>query len=157
MSVMSVMPVVMLALTMFGGSAKSQSVDWTDVHEILDVSTVTVVDGDTIKFTVGDKNVSVRLLGVDAPEIHGAKCERELELGLLAKKRAMELIAGAHNKQIVLMRATSGNRDKYGRVLAKVMIPADKGWTGELGDLLLRENLVIAYNGRTKRKDWCAE
>ncbi|MEM9170289.1 MAG: thermonuclease family protein [Pseudomonadota bacterium] len=80
---------------------------------------VRVVDGDTLKVAAAiwieqEVTVSVRLAGVDAPELFRPKCDAERRLARAAKDRLRDL-AGA---DVVLYEVRSG---KYGgRVVARV-------------------------------------
>lgn len=74
---------------------------------------VTVTDGDTIK--LGSERI--RLLGIDAPEIHGCRRGRVCAPGDgRASKRSLEGMMGG---RIKVQRA---GRDRYGRTLAQVYV-----------------------------------
>lgn len=113
---------------------------------------IKVYDGDTI--TIASKmplidddrmfRFSVRLLGIDSPEIKG-KTNVEKELAIKSRDALSVLI---FNKNVELKNVSL---DKYGRLLAYVY----------LGDInvnqwLLDNNYAIEYDGGTKRrpKDW---
>jgi endonuclease YncB( thermonuclease family) len=68
---------------------------------------VKVSDGDTLTVLVDRKQVKVRLLEIDAPELHQA-------FGQRSKQSLAEMCAG-HD---AIVRSTG--RDKYGRVLGRV-------------------------------------
>lgn len=107
------------------------------------------VDGDTleVKVTVWlgvDLNTSVRLRGIDTPEIHG-KCAREIELAAAAR----ELLRKETTPR-VLLRNVEG--DKYfGRVEADVTTLPDGL---DLSDAMLKSGLARPYDGG-KRGEWC--
>lgn len=106
---------------------------------------VKVYDGDTI--TIASKpykecpevyKFSVRLNGIDTPEIKGS-CESEIKIAKLARDRVSELVMG---KIITLQNVTT---EKYGRLLAEVY----------LGDLhlnnwLIEQRLAVFYDGGHK-------
>lgn len=69
-----------------------------------------VVDGDTI--VLADDR-TVRVLGIDTPEIRG-QCQDERDKAQTAKIRMMELVARGVRLEV------SSNRDRYGRTLARV-------------------------------------
>ena len=108
---------------------------------------VKVYDGDTI--TIAAKlpgtegpiyRFSVRLNGIDTPEIRG-KSEAEKELAILARDALHELIYG----NIVELRNVAN--EKYGRILAEVYL-------GELNvnEWLISENFAVKYDGGKKER-----
>ena len=111
---------------------------------------IRVHDGDTFTISLpkeytlfGDK-ISVRVYGIDAPEIHGIQpCEKEKALA--AKKLAESLLLG---KDVTLKNV---KHDKYFRLLAEA-------WIGNqsLSQILLEKKLAYSYFGKTKeKKNWC--
>jgi len=109
-----------------------------------------VRDGDTVEveafiWPLQTVTVAVRLRGVDAPELKG-ECEAERAAARHARDRMAELVGDG----FVQLRRVSG--DKYfGRVLADLASPAEP----DIGQRLLREGLVDAYDGG-RRRNWCA-
>ena len=112
---------------------------------------IKVYDGDTI--TIASKlpykespiyRFSVRLSGIDCPEIKG-KDENERNCAQLAKKELSNLLM---NK---LVRLENVQTEKYGRVLADVYID-----NINVSKHMLEKGLAIAYDGSTKitPKDW---
>ncbi len=108
-------------------------------------------DADTVTFKIpnihplfGD-NISIRVLGVDTPEIRTKnKCEKEKARN--AKKLVKNLLKRA--KRIDL---TEIKRGKYFRVVADVMIDGKS-----LKYYLLKNGLATNYDGGKKKKiDWC--
>lgn len=79
--------------------------------------------------------VTVRILGIDAPETRGATRPQ----GLATKTRLRELIEG---REVEL---TTQGLDKYGRTLARV-------WVAEtdVAATLLRESLAVPYSGGSR-------
>lgn len=76
-----------------------------------------VIDGDTIKVLINNKEDTVRLIGIDSPEIlderKPIKC-----FGKEASNKAKEILNG---KTVILeFDPTQGNRDEYGRLLRYV-------------------------------------
>jgi endonuclease YncB( thermonuclease family) len=106
---------------------------------------IKVYDGDTItiasKLPYADSPLyrfSVRLRGIDCPEIHG-KTEDEKARALCARKEMERLVL---QKQVVLKNIGT---EKYGRLLADVYI----------NDLhvnahMLQKGLALPYTGKTK-------
>jgi len=84
--------------------------------------------------------LSVRLSGIDAPEIKG-KSEEEKELAKQARDFVSNLIL---NKYVRLENVES---EKYGRILADVYIG-----DVHLNDLLIKERYAVKYGGGTKLK-----
>ena len=80
------------------------------------VELVRVVDGDTIEVKTGDKVESVRLIGIDAPEMDEETRERAIE----SKKYLENLIK---DKNIYLEKdETQDDRDVYNRLLRYVYL-----------------------------------
>jgi endonuclease YncB( thermonuclease family) len=115
-----------------------------------EVRVIRVIDGDTVK--TNDYKASIRLDGIDAPEIHknvktGYKCEEERELGLRAKARLEELLAPPH--KVVVER--TGKFDQYGRRLTRI-----KSDGKNVNITLVDEGLARVWDGEGPRPDWCA-
>ena len=131
------------------GLNKLDSAEWKDtisfVPPINQGYVIKVYDGDTI--TIAAKlpykesplyRFSVRLNGIDCPEIKGSN-ENEKQCAQLAKEEMSKLILGkvVHLKNVAT--------EKYGRILADVY----------LGDLHLNEHMLekrfaVKYDGGTK-------
>ena len=84
--------------------------------------------------------LSVRLTGIDAPEIKG-KSEEEKEIAKQARDFVSNLIL---NKYVRLENVES---EKYGRILADVYIG-----DVHLNELLIKERYAVKYGGGTKLK-----
>ncbi len=108
-----------------------------------------ITDGDTLKVRVPvwlglEVSVSVRLRGIDTPEIRG-KCAREKEMAAAAKQRL-----GVQATDHVTLRNITG--DKYfGRVEADVTTVPDGL---DLATAMLASGLARPYDGGA-RGDWC--
>lgn len=103
-----------------------------------------VVDGDTINFG----NERVRIANIDTPEIHSAKCDAEKRLGLVAKRRVAELLAGG---DIIIHRGdpnTGRLNDRHGRTLATIEVAGE-----DIGEVMITEGLARPWTG--KRQPWC--
>lgn len=117
---------------------------------------VACTDGDTCRFNFHEwhpvmgavtyRNHTVRLAGVDAPELHPARCEAKRELGQKARDRLLALLRGAHSISVEVLKA----RDKYGRMIAKVRADGQ-----DVAETLIAEGLGRKYTGRGKRQGWC--
>jgi micrococcal nuclease len=80
---------------------------------------VKVVDGDTIRVSIGEKVENVRLLGVDTPEVDPRRTVEQF--GRQASEFARNL---ALDKTVRLERDPQGDtRDTYGRLLRYVYLP----------------------------------
>lgn len=109
-------------------------------------------DGDTIQVEAAiwpnlTWTGSVRVLGVDTPEIRG-ECEAEEELAISARDYVRTLLTDK------TVRLTKVEDDKYGgRVVAKVYFREDEAWI-DLADRLIEQHLGRAYLGGA-RTSWC--
>ena len=107
-------------------------------------------DGDTIYVAIpglpGEiANMSVRVRGVDTPEIRG-KCESEKHLAKQARDYARNRLKSA--KSVEFCEPEWG---RYGgRVVASVRIDGSP-----LDVELISNGLARAYDGKTKRRPWC--
>lgn len=97
------------------------------------------VDGDTIR--CGEQRV--RLVGLDAPELR-ARCQEERERALAATQRLGSLLEGG-------VTLTQTGQDRHGRTLAVVRTRQGE----DVADVLIRERLARAYDGRGPRQGWC--
>ncbi|WP_137136599.1 thermonuclease family protein [Rhizobium sp. FKY42] len=100
------------------------------------------IDGDTVDID-GER---IRIANIDTPEIDGAQCAAERQLGLLAKERMRELV---REKPLRIFRGDHGRKvDRHGRTLARIEV---KG--RDVGETLIREGLARKWTG--KRSPWC--
>lgn len=108
-------------------------------------------DADTVTVRIPDvhpligENISVRVNGVDTPEIKGKlPCEKS------AAKTAKNLVENLM-KRAKRIDLKNVGRDKYFRILADVEVDGQL-----LSSLLLKNHLAYEYHGETKAKtDWC--
>ena len=93
-----------------------------------------------------------RLIGIDTPESRKAKCDKEKQLGLEAKKFTENFLAkkGAIVVNYFPNAETKKGWDSFGRYL----ITIEKNGK-DLADELVRAGLAVYYDGITKTKDWC--
>lgn len=98
-----------------------------------------VIDGDTIR--AGGR--TVRLVGLDAPELHG-RCPAETALARRARARLAQLLGGRAWLK-------PQGRDRYGRLLAVVRDEAGR----DVAEILIAEGLARPYDGRGPRGSWC--
>lgn len=110
-----------------------------------------IVDGDTfiadvlLADGIEVLSVSVRLINVDTPEIHG-DCDYEIKSAEYAKQRLGELIPVNSKVEIKNVK-----NDKYaGRIDANVFDSAGR----DVGIVLINEKIGRPYSGG-KRQPWC--
>ena len=122
-----------------------------DEHNFRCVKYIRNYDADTVTFNIPHihpligRNMSVRLLGIDAPEIKTSNaCEKE------KAKKAKNLVGGLlkNAKRIDLEKVKKG---KYFRIVADIKFDGKY-----LKDYLLRSGLAYPYQGGKKKKvNWC--
>lgn len=118
-----------LALTaagLWGCAARAEMLDGRRLH---------VIDGDTVRLSRAE---TIRILNIDAPETRGARCERELIMGLRAKERLRALLAGPI--RIERCEPSGRCRDRYGRTLARLVTA-----TGDAGLQLIAEGHALPW------------
>lgn len=119
--------------------------------ETVDGSRITVIDGDTVDLSTGER---IRIYNIDTPELSG-RCEREREVARAAKRRLIRLLAG---RAVSVERCepadapgnTSGRercRDRHGRTLARLVTDL-----GDVGLILVSEGLATRW---PTRGEWC--
>jgi micrococcal nuclease len=115
---------------------------------------IRVVDGDTFEARLRiwfnqDVTVSVRLDGVDAPEMRG-RCERESRLALEARDALGAILASGD----VYVRDL--HTDKYnGRAVGRASVVSRAGLhSDDVGALLEAGGYARPYDGRS-RSPWC--
>jgi endonuclease YncB( thermonuclease family) len=109
-------------------------------------------DGDTVTVDLPGlhpligKDISVRINGIDTPEIKG-HCDREARLA----REARAIVAGmlSRAKKIALVDV---GRDKYFRINAAVVADGV-----DVAAELVRRGLAMPYDGGTKTHSWCDE
>jgi micrococcal nuclease len=102
-------------------------------------TTLRVIDGDSIVV----RGNTIRIMGLDAPELHGA-CPAEIALAQRARARLQMLLAGPYTIE-------RHGRDRYGRTLARVLDARGR----DVAAVLISEGLARAYDGRGPRGGWC--
>jgi endonuclease YncB( thermonuclease family) len=117
---------------------------------IIVCASIAAVDGDTVKCDgqnlrdMGDGAPFV--LGYDTPEIgRNANCERENQLGKIAKRRMAELI-----RTQGLIIEDSGEVDRYDRPLVVLRLPDGR----TIGSVMLAEGLAVQWRPGGDF-DWC--
>jgi micrococcal nuclease len=110
---------------------------------------VEITDGDSFKAVAAvwpgmEINVTVRLRGLDAPELRG-KCFRERRLAKRARHRLAQLLDAG---EIRLVNVSGGKY--YGRVLADVVLADGR----DISAMMLESGFAVPYAGG-KRRRWC--
>ena len=126
---------------------ESNAEDYSDVS----VSRIIkVIDGDTFRVDINElpdiigKNIRIRILGIDTPEING-KCAFEKELAIKARDFVQILLDNADS--VILKNLDRGN---FFRLLAEVIVDGKN-----LGELLIAKDLAVRYQG--KKSSWCTK
>lgn len=103
---------------------------------------VRVVDGDTViadidlGFNIWQRKQSIRLSGINAPEMRG----KTLQEGREAKQFLEKLVL---NKRVIL-RTDKDKKEKYGRWLGNIQIEEDKNLI-EINRTMIAEGHAVAY------------
>ena len=106
-----------------------------------------VIDGDTFK--LGQRKI--RIIGIDAPETHQARCPEEARLGALATAKLQSLLNAGPFEMIARFDET---RDRYDRDLRVVRrAQAGGGYTSIAGEMRA-SGLARRYLGGL-RGGWC--
>ena len=106
-----------------------------------------VVDGDTIM--VGQR--SVRLIGIDAPEIHPPRCPDEAQKGEAA---AQGLVALLNQGPVTLAGPAPPIHDEFGRELRHLLRAKADGGVQSLAGDMVTSGLARPYL-RGARDPWC--
>jgi endonuclease YncB( thermonuclease family) len=102
---------------------------------------IKVIDGDTI--TADGK--TIRLLGFAPPEMRGAQCRAERDLGVKATKRVRDLIqAGALDYSPVTCSCPANTLGKWVCILARTCGRL-KANGRDVGDILVAEGLAVPF------------
>ena len=110
------------------------------------VRVVNVIDGDTVWVEIDGETESVRLIGIDAPEIDGPYSDEECY-----GPEAAEYLSGLLEGESVVMKGDSStsDRDVYDRLLRYVYMP-----DGELLNLIMvREGYASVYRRDFSKRD----
>lgn len=104
---------------------------------------VKVHDGDTVKMdidlglSIWKRSESLRLLGINAPEVLGAS----REAGLAARDALHALVMG----QRVRVRTVKDDKDKYGRYLASLFVVDAQGVEIDVNAWMLANGHAVPY------------
>lgn len=106
------------------------------------------IDGDTVRnLRTGER---LRLIGIDAPELHPARCERERSLGLAARAFLQHRIEIAREVRVERRdRYPDGRLDRYGRTPGVIWVDGVS-----VADELVKDGFARPYAGGP-RGGWC--
>lgn len=120
--------------------------------KILPAKVLEVYDGDTItvgfRFNGGYWRSSVRLYGIDAPELRPRKANRSIESLNQERKAAIlarDFLSDMILDKIVEVHVSPKNTDKYGRLLGAVFIK-----NKNVSELMLEHEHARRYFGKNK-------
>jgi micrococcal nuclease len=94
-----------------------------------------VVDGDTLHVSVDGRDETVRLIGIDTPELRPTEC------GAQAATRVMEQLADGRRVELVAD-PSQDDHDRYGRLLAYAVTAHGHL---DLGEAMLRRGWARVY------------
>jgi len=109
---------------------------------------ISIYDGDTIKVNINCKTeifckkISIRILGIDTPEIRGSD-KNEKKLAYIARDFTVNFIK--NSEKIYLKDCKKG---KYFRLVCYIINENNQN----LSSLILKTNLAHIYSGGTKQK-----
>ncbi len=103
-----------------------------------------VYDGDTFRAYINDakEDVSIRIRGVDTPEIKGL-CPSEIQRAIEAREYLIRVLKNGRT-----IKLSNLDTDKYGRTLADVSID-----NNDVAVMLIDSGLGRKWRGR--RESWC--
>ena len=97
-------------------------------QELTAAQVIRVIDGDTVEVSISGARDTIRLIGMDTPEVRPAQCH-----GPEASARATELLA---NQSVLLEKDTvAGERDSFNRLLRYIWLPDNQLFN----DVMIRE------------------
>ncbi len=106
---------------------------------------IKVIDGDTVQVMVGDKKETVRMIGIDAPEITTTQKSTEC-----FSERSKEKVEKLLTNKVVSLEAdsTQSNRDQYNRLLRYIFLEDGTN----LNKLLIEQGFARQYTYRSSYK-----
>jgi micrococcal nuclease len=145
-----ILGIILIVIALLGMVFVFDSDAATVYKDIKNVEYVKNYDGDTVTVNIKGwkpligEGISVRIRGVDTPEIRG-KCIEEKIMALLVKQFVENELTSAKKLTII-----NPGRDKYFRILGDIK------YNGKLlSDVLLDGGYAYPYEGGTKQNPWC--
>lgn len=133
------MKLAALAITLTLMATPALAIDICSGRDRAERKVTCIVDGDT----GWERGVKWRALNVDTPEISQPECAAEKRLGLQARDRLRELMAGGYRIK------WTGTRGRYARYLANVILSDGR----DAGQVLIEEGLSQPWPNEGNR--WC--
>lgn len=122
-------------------------------EEIRQIKYLSTYDGDTIKVKIEIADlpevfsiISVRLEGIDTPEIRGS-CPLEIEMAHFARDNLAAKLEAAEEVYLIKVK-----RDKYFRLLATIIADDE-----DVNHWLIEQGLAVRYSGSGPKKNWCKQ
>jgi len=143
------MKLIIVLILFFTNQCLALSLKDTSYGSVIVSEITSIYDADTFRVNIKGwpgavgQRMSVRVNGIDAPEIRG-KCEEEKKLARLAKQFTVQLLRSG---KVIELRNIK--RGKYFRLLADVYVD-----NVNLSDALIKTNYARLYDGGTK-SNWC--
>ena len=139
--------ICIIFLTLMATYGISVGSEYPDIENVVFIKNH---DGDTLTVNIPGypdiigKEISIRVLGIDSPEIKGI-CDNEALLAVQAKRFVNEQLTGASKIDIVEV-----GRDKYFRIDGDVVYDGKS-----LRKEMLDREYAIPYDGGAKVNVWC--
>ncbi|MBU4017503.1 thermonuclease family protein [Patescibacteria group bacterium] len=112
------------------------------------VTLVKVIDGDTIAVLINGKNETIRVIGIDTPEVVDPRKTVEC-FGKEASETARKYFEDSGKKLWLEADATQGDGDKYQRLLRYVFVD---GGSVDFGKMMIESGLAFEYTYNTSYK-----
>ena len=131
-------------------SLNAESLSNKNYGSVVVTEVTSIYDGDTFRVLLEGYpeiigyRMGIRVNGIDTPEMRG-KCQQEKALARKAKELTVTELRKAKTIELRNMK-----RGKYFRIVADVYVD-----NKNLGEMLIKQNLAVAYDGGHKAKDWC--
>jgi endonuclease YncB( thermonuclease family) len=106
-----------------------------------------VIDGDTFK--LGDRKI--RIIGIDTPETHPARCAKEATMGEAATAELQRLL---NQGAFEMVGRSFNDKDRYGRDLRVIRRVKSDGTEQSIADDMRESRLARRYLGGFK-DGWC--
>ena len=153
------LPVVVLIIVLVPslGEAAPISLNISKINYVVDGDTFAVITTTNHRL-LSQGRYLVRIKGIDTPEYNGS-CAMERELSIEAKNLLISYLddgfSGEDRIEII-----SHYRDRYGRLVADVLVHTSSGRVINIGEKLLDSGLALPYSvsghASSYNKYWCS-